>query len=260
MIVYITGCCGGIGQELVKKYIQKRYTVVGIDINEEALNRMSLECGHLFYPSLVDLAKKKESKNGLKKVIEQYGIPDVFVHCAGIVTLKPTSKESEKEFYQVMEINFLSFKRILDVIMPFMEKKGGVIVPVSSVAGFVSAPLLGSYSASKAALISYSEVVQKELSLRNSNVSLCLVCPGFIDTPLIRVGDEGGFPEYLKPLLSKPSKVAEIISQAIEKKKSYVDPTVSGKVISFLDRISPKVVSTLSKKALSKGMLKLFKN
>ena len=159
-----------------------------------------------------------------------------------------------------MEINFLSFKRILDVIMPFMEKKGGVIVPVSSVAGFVSAPLLGSYSASKAALISYSEVVQKELSLKNSNVFLCLVCPGFIDTPLIRVGDEGGFPEYLKAFLSKPSKVAEIITQAIEKKKSYVDPTVSGKVISFLDRISPKVVSTLSKKALSKGMLKLFKD
>jgi len=259
MIVYVTGCCGGIGKELVQKYINQRFTVIGIDINELALDEMSLEFGHLFYPSLIDLTKKKESKDGLKKVIHQYGIPDIFIHCAGIVTLKPFLNESEKEFYQVMEINFLSFKRILDIILPLMENKGGVIVPVSSVAGFVSAPLLGSYSASKAALISYSEVVQKELSLKNSSVSLCLVCPGFIDTPLIKVGEEGGFPEYLKPLLSKPSKVAEIISQAIEKKKSYVDPTVSGKVISFLDRISPKVVNVLSKKALSKGMLKLFK-
>ena len=43
-------------------------TYVGALINEEALNKMSLECGHLFYPSLVDLTKKKESKAGLKKI------------------------------------------------------------------------------------------------------------------------------------------------------------------------------------------------
>ena len=158
-----------------------------------------------------------------------------------------------------MEINFLSFKRIIDSLLPWMKEKGGVIVPVSSVAGRVSAPLLASYSASKAALISYVEVMQKELSLRESKVNICLVCPGFIDTPLIRLGEDEGFPEYLRPLLSRPEKVANEIILAIEKKKTYVDPTINGKVLTFLDRLSPKTVSKLSKKALSKGMRKLFK-
>ena len=38
MIIYITGCCGGIGKELVKKYINDRFNVVGIDNNQEELN------------------------------------------------------------------------------------------------------------------------------------------------------------------------------------------------------------------------------
>lgn len=260
MIVYVTGCCGGIGKEIVKKYISKRYTVIGIDIDNKSLDELCLEFGHLFYPCIIDLSKKKETRDGLKKVINQYGVPDIFVHCAGIVSLEPFDQETEKKFYQVMEINFLSFKRIIDSLLPSMKEKGGVIVPVSSVAGHVSAPLLASYSASKAALISYVEVMQKELSLKESKVNICLVCPGFIDTPLIRLGEDEGFPEYLRPLLSRPEKVANEIILAIEKKKTYVDPTINGKVLTFLDRLSPKTVSKLSKKALSKGMRKLFKS
>ena len=123
-----------------------------------------------------------------------------------------------------MEINFLSFKRIIDSLLPWMKEKGGVIVPVSSVAVHVSAPLLASYSASKAALISYVEVMQKELSLRESKVNICLVCPGFIDTPLIRLGEDEGFPEYLRPLLSRPEKVPMKLFWRLKRKKPTLTP------------------------------------
>ena len=258
MIIYITGCCGGIGQELVKKYINDRFNVVGIDNNQEELNKLVDTYGDRFYPCSLDLTKKKDTADGLKKAIKQYGIPDIFVNCAGIVSLRPFYEESERDFYKVMEVNFLSIKRIIDIILPFIEKKGGKIVNVASVAGVVSAPLLASYCASKAALISYSECLQRELELKNSNVKLILVCPGFIDTPLIKMGDNQGFPTSLKGLLSKPNKVAKEIIKAVDQGKEYVDPTLNGKIITLIERLSPKAIRYITSKVMSKGMKNIF--
>ena len=114
-----------------------------------------------------------------------------------------------------MEINFLSFKRILDVIMPFMEKKGGVIVPVSSVAGFVSAPLLGSYSASKAALIVLTKCWALEYS--KDKIRVNCICPGVVDTdmtkPFVKTQKDRDFMDAEHPLgrMGKPEEVAKAV-------------------------------------------------
>ena len=260
MIVYITGCCGGIGRHLVEQYVSERFFVVGIDLDQNKLNELSEKYGGYFAPCPIDLTKKSDTKNGIKKIIKQFGIPDIFINCAGIVSLQPFDQESEKKFYEVMEVNFLCIKRVMDCVIPIMEKKGGKFVNVASVAGFVSAPLLASYSASKSALISYSECIQQELRLKESRVKLIIVCPGFVQTPLIKMGDETGFPEFLKPLLSKPDKVAKGMIKAIREGKEYIDPTINGKVISFIERISPKAIGYLAKRVLPKGMKKLFKS
>ena len=47
---------------------------------------------------MYDRSLEKETRDGLKKVINQYGVPDIFVHCAGIVSLEPFDQETEKSF------------------------------------------------------------------------------------------------------------------------------------------------------------------
>ena len=138
--------------------------------------------------------------------------------------------ETQKQFDRVMKINFDAPMRSDEKAYPDNGGEGkGIIVNISSVAGLISAPILSSYCVSKFAFVGLSESVQQELELKKSPVKLILVCPGFIKTELIKLGQEQGFPEHLKPFLSNSDRAVKKIIAGIEKNESFIDPTMNGK-------------------------------
>jgi short-subunit dehydrogenase len=110
---------------------------------------------------------------------------------------------------------------------------------VASVAGHVPSALMSAYCASKFALVGFTESLRLELLAQNSPVKLSLISPGFIATPLVRLGEIGGFPEELAWLLGQPKTAAKEMAQAILKGRARCVPTFNGKVMRLLNYLCP---------------------
>ena len=255
-IIVITGASGGLGQEFVAQYLAKNNHVIGIDLNvddqEQRESYTSLSC---------DLTNMKASEKVIEDIIKSHGVPDLWINNAGIVTMDAFQNETQKQFDRVMKINFDAPMRAMKKLIPIMEEKGkGVIVNISSVAGLISAPILSSYCASKFALVGLTESVQQELELKKSPVKLILVCPGFIKTELIKLGQERGFPEHLKPFLSNSDRAVKKIIAGIEKNESFIDPTMNGKILQAVNRFGPGLLKSVKKFALPSSLIERIKN
>ena len=257
-VVVVTGACGGLGQEFVKQYIKKGYFVIGVDLSVECLK---VHEDPNFYGVICDLTSEKKIDHMLESIVRDYGVPDIWINNAGIVTMDSFSNESEKQIKKVMKVNFDAPMRLMKKTIPLMEENGGgKVVNISSVAGLISAPILSSYCASKFALVGLTESVQQELALKGSPVSLILVCPGFIKTELIKLGQERGFPEQLKPFLSNSDQAVKKIIDGIEKNKKFIDPTINGKVLQALNRFGPGLLNKAKRFALPNSLMSRIKD
>ena len=252
--VVVTGVCGGLGREFCQQLINKNYHVIGLDVRVEELKSLEQEN---FTGIHCNLLSKKNIEQAINEIIQRHGVPDWWINNAGIVTMDSFINEKMKKFEDVMEVNFMSAIRMIKIILPLMENKGsGKIINISSVAGIVSAPILSSYCASKFAMVGLTESLQEELKMRQSPVKIILVCPGFIQTELINLGSEAGFPISLKPFLTKPEVAVKKIIMGIEKNENFIDPTLNGKVMSIANRFGPKILKNMAAKLAIPDALK----
>lgn len=257
--VVVTGASGGLGKEFVHQYLEKKYKVIGIDIEMGSLEKIN-DKNFIFYKC--DLTHRQSLSNVMSEIQKIIGIPDIWINNAGIVNMDSFLNESENKFDQVMQINFHAPMRIMKILIPLMEQNGGgKVVNVSSVAGLISAPIISSYCASKFALVGLTESVQQELEIKNSPVDLILVCPGFIQTELIKLGQKNGFPEHLKHFLSTSENAVSNIIKGIENNKKFIDPTINGKVMSMANRFGPKLLKNMAAKlAIPEALKQKIKN
>jgi NAD(P)-dependent dehydrogenase (short-subunit alcohol dehydrogenase family) len=117
------------------------------------------------------------------------GRVDVLVNNAGVAVYGGVLKAGMEEIRREIEINYLGALRVVRAFAPAMVEHGdGLIVNVASILGKVSAPALGTYCATKAALLSLSQSLRGDLA--GSGVRVIAVLPGTIDTDMSR-GFEG---------------------------------------------------------------------
>jgi NAD(P)-dependent dehydrogenase (short-subunit alcohol dehydrogenase family) len=113
------------------------------------------------------------------------GRVDVLVNNAGVAVYGGVLKAEMEEIRREMEINYFGALRVVRAFAPAMVEHGdGLIVNVASVLGKVSAPALGSYCATKAALLSLSQSLRGDLA--GSGVRVIAVLPATIDTDMSR--------------------------------------------------------------------------
>src|SRR5205085_4685667 len=123
------------------------------------------------------------------------GRVDVLVNNAGVAVYGGVLKAEMEEIRREMEINYFGALRVVRAFAPAMVEHGdGLIVNVASVMGKVSAPALGTYCATKAALLSLSQSLRGDLA--GSGVRVIAVLPATIDTDMSRsFGGEKMTPE-----------------------------------------------------------------
>ena len=138
------------------------------------------------------------------------GRVDVLVNNAGVAVYGGVLKAGMEEIRQEVEINYLGALRVVRAFAPAMVEQGdGLIVNVASILGKVSAPVFGTYCATKAALLSLSQALRGDLA--GSGVRVVAVLPGTIDTDMSR-GFEG---EKMTP-----EQAAREIIEAIRSEKT----------------------------------------
>ena len=180
----VTGAARGIGKATAILLAEEGLSVVAADILDtaETLNEIKSRGAETFGMKC-DITKSKQIDDLVKEVYRRFGSIDILVNVAGVTTVSPVDELEEKDWDFVMDVNakgvFLSNKAVIS----YMKKqKSGKIVNVSSAAGKMGYAGLAHYSASKFAIIGFSQALAREMGVYDVNVNV--VCPGMVYTPM----------------------------------------------------------------------------
>ena len=172
MRALITGCSTGIGRATAVELTKRGFDVIATARRIESLE--DLDVAEKLQLDVDDDASVHGIRTGVGRV-------DVLVNNAGIGIHAPIEKAPLDEFRKILETNVFGVLRMIQAFAPQMRERGsGVIVNVSSIAGRVSAPLGGFYSASKYAVEALSEALHYEMG--HFGIRVAIVEPGGFDT------------------------------------------------------------------------------
>lgn len=261
-VVAITGGAGGIGRELCHYFLEAGARVWAMDVDKTGLLSLEQDArkwGKELYPIEADVTNKSSLENALQTILIAHSNLDVWINNAGISGLGDFCKTPVERVEAVMRINLMGTVYGSRIALDHMEKVGrGTIVNLASVAGHVSVAYLAAYCASKHAVVGFTRSLQQELDLKDSNVKMMLVSPGFVNTGMIEKGTQKGFPDWLSFALSEPKEVAQQIVRAVEKGSREVYPTLNGKMILGMNKFLPSITRRSSRILLAKNVRDLI--
>lgn len=184
--VFITGAAGGIGKAISMAFAKEGAKIALTDLDEKGLEESFKELKSkktVIKTYLLDVTKEKMVKVVVSKVLEDFPCIDILVNNAGVSTMNWFWELTEEEWDFNMNVNVKGVWLVTKHIVPHMiERKKGKIVNIASMAAKMGAPLLTHYSASKFAVVGFTQSIAKELAPYGINVNS--VCPGFVKTSM----------------------------------------------------------------------------
>ena len=175
-VALVTGASSGIGKAAAQALVEAGFDVVGTSRNSAQVT----DRGDLTYVDL-DVASDESVDAAVQEVIDRFGRIDVLVNNAGIGSTGAAEESSVAQAHRVFDVNVFGVFRMTNAVLPYMRAQcGGRIVNVSSVVGFVPAPYMAVYAATKHAIEGYSESVDHEV--RDQGIRVILVQPAFTKT------------------------------------------------------------------------------
>ena len=185
--VLITGGGGGIGRALATAFSRQgaRVGICGRDLAK--LHATAAQCRGEVFSRVCDVTRAAEMQDWLQSCDSERPV-DCVVACAGTGggdALAGVAGESGDSARQIFEVNALGVINTIAPLLPRMvERRSGRVVIISSLAGLIALPDAPAYSASKSAVIAYGDGLRR--LLRPQGVAVTLVCPGFVDTDMVR--------------------------------------------------------------------------
>lgn len=169
-VVFITGASSGIGKSIALYLHDKKFKVYGTSRNPD---KVSVP----FSMVALDVTDPNSIKNAVQEVIAKEGNIDVLVNNAGKGITGPMEDTPAAEIKNNFETNFFGAIAVIKEVLPGMRsKKDGLLINVTSIAGYMGLPYRGVYSASKGALALVTESLSMEL--REFGIQAITVAPG----------------------------------------------------------------------------------
>lgn len=194
--VFITGTSTGIGKEAVYLFAEKGWNVIATMRNLNDAKTFA-PCKSVLFLEC-DVTDDKSVKNAVNHALATFGQIDVLVNNAGIYNTKPLESTTNNEIDQIINTNIKGVILCTQTLLPhFREKMNGIVINISSVAGFAAFPFQTIYHASKWGIEGLSESLGYEL--KKFNIKVKIVEPGVVKTPLyddIMSNDETIHPDY----------------------------------------------------------------
>ncbi len=185
-VVLITGTSSGIGRLTAETLASAGHIVYASMRDMASKNREAAESLKKTMARVVELdVTSTESVNrAVQSVLKDAGQIDVLVNNAGHMAIGIAEAFTEAQAQEQMNVNFLGAVRTCRAVLPHMrERREGLIIHITSVAGRVLVPGMGIYCASKFALEAYAEILHYELT--GSGVESVIVQPGPFPTQLL---------------------------------------------------------------------------
>ena len=174
---YITGASQGLGLTLIRKLLDNGYRVAATSRNAQKLKEaVSVIDAERFLPMAVDLNNVDCINESVQQTIAAFGRIDVVVNNAGYGMTGTIEEIAEQDIRNIFNVNVLASINVTKSILPLMrEQRSGYIINMGSVAGFVGAPGWSVYSATKAAIAAFSEVLA--LDVKEFGIKVTVVEP-----------------------------------------------------------------------------------
>ncbi len=181
--VVITGAAGGLGRSLCLRVRRRRRRVAALDRDPEglqALDRDMTARGQRVLTQVCDVTDSVACERALRAVHDELGPVAVLVNNAGIAHRSAFAQTRLEVIRRVMDVNFFGAVNCTHAALADLRASRGMVIAISSVAGF--SPLIGrtGYAASKHALHGFFDSLRSELT--DDGVDVMLVCPSFIAT------------------------------------------------------------------------------
>lgn len=170
-VVLITGGSSGIGKAIGEFLFHKGFTVYGTSRNPEKITNS------LFPLIALDVRNTESIVNAVEKVTSISRRIDVLINNAGVGITGPIEEISSEEIKNNFETNFFGPIEVIKAVLPQMrQQSSGLIINITSIAGYMGLPYRGVYSASKGALEIITEAISMEV--KNFGVNIVNVAPG----------------------------------------------------------------------------------
>lgn len=171
---YVTGASQGLGLILVKKLLENSYRVAATSRDAHTLSQaVGLIDKDRFLPLAVDLNNQDCIDESIQQTLAAFGRIDVVVNNAGYGMTGNLEETAEQEIRNIFNVNVFAIIDVVKSVLPVMRsQRSGYIINIGSVAGFVGAPGWSVYSATKAAVAAFSEVIALDVKEFGINVTV----------------------------------------------------------------------------------------
>ena len=212
-VIWITGGSSGIGKSLAYKFANEGWQVA-ISARRENLLKEISESNKKIKSFPLDVTDKVKCKEVFEQIKNYYGDLDICFFSTGTWSPKEEKDIDVEQIENVFKVNFFgTINSIKAVEEHFKNKKNGIITIVSSIAGYRGLPNTTGYGPSKSALISLAESLY--FDFERYNVRVCLVCPGFVKTPMTDKND------FKMPFLKTSEFAADKIYDGLINKNQF---------------------------------------
>jgi 3-oxoacyl-[acyl-carrier protein] reductase len=228
-VAIVTGGSRGIGQAVVTRLARDGYDVAfcyrARPDAAEAVTREAQDAGARVLAVQVDVSDRPAARAFVERAENELGPVHIVVTSAGIVRDSPLLMMSDSDWDDVMGVNLDGTYNVCrSVIFPFMKRRAGCIVNISSVAGVYGNATQTNYSSSKAGIIGFTRALAKEVG--RFGIRANAVAPGFVETDMTDALSGQIRDQALQriPLgrLGRPEDVADTVSFLVSDRAAYI--------------------------------------
>lgn len=220
-VVFVTGAASGIGKQIGETFLKEGDKVVFSDINQKLLDEVVETYRQLGYECRgikCDVTNEEEIKQALEQTVDGYGRLDVLINNAGLQHVSMIENFPTDKFEFMLKVMLVAPFIATKKAFPIMKKQGfGRIINMASINGLIGFAGKAAYNSAKHGVIGLTKVAALEAA--DSGVTVNAICPGYVDTPLVR----GQFEDLSKTRNIPLENVLEEVLYPLVPQKRLID-------------------------------------
>lgn len=251
-VVVITGASSGIGAVTAKMLSERGATVILTARSLDKLKEVGAQLPGLHRLLQLDVTDDHMVASVFAQIYEEFGVIDALINNAGYGVFEYCEQTSIQQFEDMMNVNYLGMVRCTKAVLPHMKQScRGRIVNVASIAGKIGTSKSTAYTATKHAVLGFSNALRQEV--RPYGITVSSINPGPIDTPFFVIADpSGNYVNNVRWFMLKPEIVAKAMVRAVDTgKREFNLPMVAG-VGAKLYQLFPRLADAVSYRMLNK--------
>jgi NAD(P)-dependent dehydrogenase (short-subunit alcohol dehydrogenase family) len=259
--VAISGAAGGLGRSLALRFARSGARIVALDRDAAAVGRLAQDLSRMGTDVLAatcDVTDEAACSTAIGSALERFGRIDALVNNAGISHRSAFDVTDTAVLRCVMDVNLFGAVHLTRAALPALRTSRGLIVAISSVAGYTPLIARTGYAASKHAVHGFFTSLRTEVVA--DGVDVMLVCPSFIATGIDRnaLGPDGGAATHPQVVVGRPLQpddVADRIVVGCERSRRLLLIGRTARAAWWLSRFAPALYERIMARRLRDEMI-----